>query len=78
MNPEKFRELLVEMVKACGQEVIDRAEDLVGNEDGITSFDIWLRFPIDGRMMDACPSIEVQREHYSKKAFDALMEEYTK
>ena len=76
MNPEEFRKMLVEMVKACGQEVIDRAEDLVGNGDLISSFDIWLRFPTDGRMIDGCPTIEVTREHCSKKAVDVLMEKY--
>lgn len=76
MNPEEFRKLLVKLVKACGQEVIDRAEDLVGNEDGIASFDIWLHFPTDGRIFDVVPSIEVTREHCSKKALDVLMEHY--
>ena len=52
MSSEKFRELLVKMVKASGQELIDRAEDLVGNGDCISDFNIWVRFPTDGRMLD--------------------------
>lgn len=71
---EKFRALLVEMVKAAGQEVIDRAEDLVGNRELISDFDIWLRFPVDGRMFDGCPTIEVTRSHCSKKCMDVLMQ----
>lgn len=63
MSSEKFRELLVKMVKASGQELIDRAEDLVGNGDCISDFNIWVRFPTDGRMLTACPTIEVTREH---------------
>ena len=69
-----FRPRLVEMVKAAGQEVIDRAEDLVGEGDLITDFDIWLRFPMNGRgMFDACPTIGVTRSHVSKKACDVLI-----
>lgn len=78
MQSEDFRELLVKMVKACGQEVIDRAEDLVGNGDMITSFDIWLRFPTDGRMLDGSPTVEVSREYASKNAYDVFMDIYGK
>ena len=35
------KEELIELVKASGQEIIDRAEDLVGDGDLITDFDIW-------------------------------------
>lgn len=62
-----YNERLIEQVKALGQEVIDRAEDLVGNADLITDFDIWLRFPIDD-----FPTIEVTRSHASRRYFDIL------
>lgn len=42
MAGEEFRKQLVELVKASGQEVIDRAEDLVGEGDLI--FDFGFRF----------------------------------
>lgn len=74
MNSEDFRKMLVEMVKASGQEVIDRAEDLVGNGDLITDFNIWIRFPTDGRMLSGCPEIEVTRSHIEKHAYEVLME----
>lgn len=74
VHNKNFRDTLVEMVKAAGQEVIDRAEDLVGNGDLITDFDIWLRFPMDGRIMTGCPTIEVTRSHVSKKSCDVLFE----
>ena len=73
MTSEEFRKLLVEMVKAAGQDVIDRAEDLVGNGDLISDFDILLRFPTDGRMLSGCPTIEVTRSHCSKKCVDVLV-----
>lgn len=34
MTGEEIRKQLVELVKVSGQEVIDRAEDLVGEGDG--------------------------------------------
>ena len=73
MNSEDFRKMLVELVKASGQEVINRAEDLVGNGDLITDFSIWIRFPTDGRMVNGCPEIEVTRSHIDKCAYDVLI-----
>lgn len=71
---ESFRKLLVAMVKAAGQEMIDRAEDLVGNGDLISDFDLWVRFPINERyVVDGIPTIEVTRSHCSKRCFDILM-----
>ena len=62
-----YTERLIEQVKALGQDVIDRAEDLVGSEGLITDFDIRLRFPIDD-----FPTIEVTRSHASRRYFDIL------
>ena len=65
-----YNEKLIEQVKALGQEVIDRAEDLVGSGDLITDFDIWLRFP-----QDSFPTIEVTRSHASRRYLDILNKE---
>ena len=73
MNSEDFRKMLVEMVKASGQEVIDIAEDLVGNGDLITDFNIWISFPTDGRMLIGYPEIEVTRSHIEKHAYEVLI-----
>ena len=62
------KERLIEQVKALGQEVIDRAEDLVGDGDLIADFDIWLRFSQD-RLF---PTIEVKRSHVSRRHLDIL------
>lgn len=61
-------EQLVKMVKLLGQEVIDRAEDLVGNGDMIYDFDIWLRFSVDEN-----PEIEVTRRHASRQIYNAIL-----
>lgn len=62
------RELMVELVKAAAREVESRAEDLVGNGEGMSDLDIWLTFPLDG-----LPSIRVTREHKSKECFSVLL-----
>ena len=63
-----YKERLIEQVKALGQEVIDRAEDLVGDGDLIADFDIWLRFPQNA----SYPTIEVKRSHASRRYLDIL------
>ena len=62
-----YNERLIEQVKALGQDVIDRAEDLVGSSDLITDFDIWLRFS-----RDDFPTIEVTRSHASRRYLEIL------
>ena len=67
-----YREKLIAMVKASGQELINRAEDLVGQGGHITDFNIWLRFP-QGEF--PTPTIEVTREHISTRAVNVLCPE---
>ena len=69
LSGEKYREQLIELVKASGQEVIDRAEDLVGNGELMTEFTIQLLFP-----HNEVPTISTTREYVSKKAMDVLIE----
>ena len=66
---DSYKEHLKEMVKAAGRELIERADDLVGNGDLISSFDIWIKFP----QGEAFPTIEVTREHVVKEAIDIYM-----
>lgn len=63
------REILVKIVQAMGREVINRAEDIVGEYDMITDLDVWLRFPIN-----ELPTMEVNRSHASKEVFKAYNE----
>ena len=77
MNSEEFRNMLVEMVKASGQEVIDRAEELVGSGDLLTDFDIWLRFPIDNGRLSGVLTIELIKSYLSKEGMNTIMEYYT-
>ena len=64
---EKYRQKLIALVKAAGQDVIDRAEDLAGNGDLICDFDIWLRFPQNG-----IPTIELTRSYLSKNSINII------
>ena len=73
MNSEEFRKKLVELVKASGQEVIDRAEELVGEGELITDFDIWLRFPLgETSIVTSIPTIEVSKSYVSRNSFNVL------
>lgn len=69
LSGEKYREQLIKLVKASGQEVIDRAEDLVGDGELMTEFTIQLLFP-----QDEVPTISTTREYVSKKAMEVLIE----
>lgn len=65
-NSSDFRKRLVAMVEASGQEVIDRAEELVGDGELLTDFDIWLRFPIPLGAGIEVPTIEVNKAYVSR------------
>jgi len=52
-----------------GREVERRAEDLVGDTEGMQGIDIWLMFPDD-----ELPSIEVSRSIASKECFDVILD----
>lgn len=70
MVGSNYREYLKALVKAAGKELIERADDLVGNGDLISSFDIWINFP-----QDSVPTIEVQRAHVVKEAITFALNE---
>ena len=52
----KYKQKLIKQIKAAGQELIDRAEDMVGKEGGITDLAIVCTFE-----QDAAPEIVVHR-----------------
>lgn len=62
---KEYRKKLTEQVKAVGQELIDRAEDLVGNSGGISDFAIVLYFE-----QNSMPKIKLLREHLSVRCID--------
>lgn len=64
----EYTKELIKMVKASGQEVIDRAESIVGDNELISDFYITLKYP-----QDSIPEIEITKSLISKKAFDVLV-----
>lgn len=64
---DDYKQFLVQMVKSAGQEVINRAEDIVGEQMGICDLSIWLRFP-----QDSMPTLEITREHICKESIKVI------
>lgn len=64
---DNYRPYLTKLVKAMGQEVINRAEQIVGDGDLITDLSLWLRFPQDGY-----PTLEINREHASHEVMKIM------
>lgn len=64
---DEIRRKAVSIVKACGADVIARAEDIVGDCDGVSDLSIWIRV-----FGDEVPTIEVSREHVCKQAMKVL------
>lgn len=62
------KEKLIEQVKMLGQEVIDRAEDIVGDNDFRCSLDVRLIFSHEGP-----PEIECTSTYMSKRYIDSLI-----
>lgn len=60
---EDARKRLIEELKDCGQDLVDRAEDFIGDTDCMTDFSIDIRFSITG---EEAPTITVSREYYPK------------
>lgn len=63
-----YNEQLIQLVKAAGQDVIDRAEELVGTGTLRSRFEILIRFPQDGEF----PTIEVTTEFLPRNVIDAM------
>ena len=62
-----YREMAVETVKLAGQELIDRAEELVPNATMVKNVDIWIRIPSLTDDAFDFPEIEVQTDVYPSR-----------
>lgn len=75
MDAAVRREILINMVKGAGQELIDRAEDFVGDTLWMTDIDIdidiFIGIPVD---LAELPSISVNKKYTPKSMFEALTE----
>jgi len=69
MNNKLYHDELVARIKDAGQELIDRAEQMVSeNTDLISSFSIYLRLDAE----DHIPSIEWSTEVINKNSYNRL------
>lgn len=62
-----YRTMAVEVVKIAGKELIDRAEELIPNTEGVKKIDIWISIPtLSGDTFDI-PEIQVSTDVYPKR-----------
>ena len=73
-----YKSILTDMVKAAGRDLINRAEELVGDGENLDRFDISIDFGIHGGQFDSCPRIEVSKSYQSKECFDSLVVSFNK
>lgn len=57
------RKRLIQDLKDCGQDLVNRAEDFIGDADCMTDLSIDIRFNVAG---EEAPTITVSREYYPK------------
>lgn len=62
-----YREMAVETVKLAGQELIDRAEELIPNAMMVKNIDIWIHIPSATDDQFSVPEIEVQTDVYPSR-----------
>jgi len=71
----KYREMAIEMLKLMGQELIDRAEELIPNTEGIKDIDVWISIPTMSDSELCIPEIRVNTIAYPKRmALEKFME----
>jgi|GEM_PF-2363030 hypothetical protein len=70
-----YREMAIEMLKLMGQELIDRAEELIPNTEGIKNIDVWTSIPTMSDSELCIPEIRVNTIAYPKRmALEKFME----
>ena len=62
-----YRERAIEVLKIAGQELIDRAEELICNTEYIKDINIWIRIPSLTDDPNVVPEIEVSTNVYPKR-----------
>ena len=74
MANDTFRAELVELVKASGQELIDRADEIVGDSTMISGFNIYIDFGLYEGRLETIPKITVNHEYISRNVIKVLFE----
>lgn len=63
----KYREIAIEMLKLMGQELIDRAEELIPSTEDIKDIDVWISIPTMSDSEMYIPEIRVNTSAYPKR-----------
>lgn len=63
-----YREMAVAVCKIAGEELIERAEELIPNTDGVKDIDILIRIPSLSDNSFCVPEIQVDTNVYPKHA----------
>lgn len=74
-----YREKAVAITRIAGQELVERAEELIPNTTGVKDIDIWIRIPSNNLDEFDVPEIQVHTNVYPKrenlqKIFDIMSE----
>ena len=62
-----YRERAIEMPKLMGQELIDRAEELIPNTEGVKGLDVCISIPTMSKSELCVPEIRVNTSAYPKR-----------
>ena len=78
MNNDEFRAKLAELVRASGQELIDRADEIVGDSTLLSGFNIHIDFGFYEGRLEEVPKITVNHEYISRNVIKVLSEKEKK
>lgn len=74
-----YRDMAISACKIAGEELIQRAEELIANAEGIKDIDIWIRIPSLSDDPCCVPELQVTTNVYPKRTnICKLVEEATK
>ena len=62
-----YREMAVKVAQIAGQELMDRAEELIPDTEGVKDIDIWIRIPSLSCDSLDIPEIQVNTNVYPKR-----------
>lgn len=61
-----YREMAIEVAKILGRELVERAEELIPNTEGVKDIDIWVHIPSLSDNEFNIPEIQVNTNVYPK------------
>ena len=61
-----YRDMAISACKIAGEELIQRAEELIANTEGIKDIDIWIRIPSLSDDQCCVPELQVTTNVYPK------------